>query len=94
MTGDFIDLTHYNRFVSATAAGALAQVIGTWTGPVLGGATTYPSLAVTLPTARFDGDTPNVAGPGPLSINLKGRGLYDGTNSPVTLAYVTADTTP
>lgn len=94
LTCDFVDLTQYNRFVSATAAGALAQIIGTWTGPVLGGVSTYPSLTCTMPACRFDGDTPNVSDPGPLSTKLKGKALFDGTNSPITLAYATADATP
>lgn len=94
LEADFDSLTQYNRYVSATAAGALAQIVATFTGAILIGTTTYPSLTITIPAARFDGVAQNVDGPEALTQKLSGKGLFDGTSSPVTLAYVTSDATP
>lgn len=93
-TADFDSLTDYNRFVSATAAGAVAQIIGTWTGPTLVGVSAYASLVATVDAARFDSADVAVSGEGIIEAKFSGRGLYDGTDSPVTLVYTTADATP
>jgi hypothetical protein len=42
----------------------------------------------------FDGDTPAVGGPDVVDQSLKGVGLYDGTNSPISVAYQAAAATP
>ncbi len=96
MEAEFEDDTHWDRVMSATRAGALAKIEGIWTGlDSIGGGTTKPSLEVELPAARFDGEGgPVVDGPGPLTQRLTGKGLYNGTDSPVSLIYVTGDTTP
>jgi hypothetical protein len=91
---DFTDLSHYNRYVSSTAAGAIATLVATWTAPTLIGATTFPSVVVTAQAARQDGETPNVQGPKLLVQSLPFKVLYDGTNSPVKIAYTTLDSTP
>lgn len=91
MTCDFESLTQLNRFASSTASGALAAVVGTWT---LVGASTYPSVTATLAAARFDGDPPTVSDTTPLRQTLVGKGLYNGTDSPLVIAYATADSTP
>jgi hypothetical protein len=88
-------LTQINRARATLASGAGAQIIASWTGPVLvGAATVYPSVTATIPFARFDGDDPTVGSSDPLTTPLSGVGLYDGSNSPVTIAVVTAETTP
>jgi hypothetical protein len=94
LTADFDSLTNYNRFVSDTASGALAAIVGTWTGPTLVGVSSYGSLAVTVDEARFDSAEISVAGPEIIEAKFSGRGLYDGSNSPVTMVYTTADATP
>jgi hypothetical protein len=95
LEGDFDALTQYNRYVSATAAGAVAQVILTWQAPTLIAGTSFPTLVVTLPAARFDKPGPTVSSDAaPLMQKLGGKVLYDGTNSPVTIAYGSVDTTP
>jgi hypothetical protein len=91
---DWSSLTQYNRFSAATAAGAEAQIIATFTGPTLIGATTYPAIVVTLPAARFDGTTPAVSNLEPLSVNLSGKGLVHATNGQIKVDYVTSDATP
>lgn len=93
-TVDFADLTQYNRVVSATRAGSLAQIVATFDGPVAHGGTTLPRLTVTIPAARFDEGTPNVSGPEGLTLDLGGIATFDGTNSPVSIAYRTTDATP
>lgn len=91
---DFSSLTQYNRFASATAAGAEAQIIATFTGPTLIGATTYPSITVTLPAARFDGSPPAVGSLEPLEQTLTGKGLVHASNGQIKIDYVTSDATP
>lgn len=91
---EFADLTQFNRVASATIAGALAQIVATFQGPVIHAGATYPSLVITIPAARFDADTFNMSGPADLTQSVSGVGLWDGTNSPVTIAYTTTDTTP
>jgi len=90
---DFVDLTQYNRFVSATAAGALAQIVATWTGPVLAGAAAYPQVIVTIPAARFDSIDMST-GDDPMTQSLSGIGMDDGTNSAIIVAYKSVDPTP
>lgn len=92
---EFVDMTAYNRYISATAAGTMAQLVATWTAPTLisGASTTFPSLTVTLPNARTDTETPNVTGPALLQQKIGGPAL-DTTNSSddaITLVYVTGD---
>lgn len=92
---DWESLTQYNRVASLTAAGALATIVGTWTGPTLLGATTYPNLVVTIHSARFDQIKNTVDGPDPLAQELSGVGLGPAAGTtPVTVAIKTADTTP
>jgi hypothetical protein len=91
---DFASLAQRNRVASATAAGALGELTATWEGPTALGGSTYPALEVLIPVARFDVAKANVDGPDPLMESVSGRGLFDGTNSPITLTYTTADATP
>lgn len=94
LTADFESLTQYNRVISTTSAGALAAIVATWTAPTLAGATTYPELEITIPAARFDEISDYTAtSTDPLMQTLSGRGLYDGSNSPITVAYVSVDAT-
>ncbi len=88
MTLDFDATTQYARVASATAAGALATFSAAWTSP------SGSSLTVTVPALRFDGTTPTVEGADLLEQKLTGMALFDGTTSPVSLAYVTSDATP
>lgn len=94
LAADFDSLTQYNRFTSDTAAGALATIVATWTGPVLAGAAAYPQLIVTIEEARFDDvDGIGVTSTEPLSQALSGRGLFDGTNSAIKVEYKSVDAT-
>ena len=91
---DFTDLSHYNRYVSTTASGAMAALTATFTCPTLIGVSTYPSLVVTIPVARQDGETPTVSGPKLNVQSLPFKVLNNGSNSPITIAYTTLDSTP
>lgn len=86
LEADFDSLTQFNRVHSTTIAGMTAQIIGTW-------ANSTNQLVVTLPGARFD-DLAFGGDRGALEQSLSGVVEFDGTNSGITLAYTTPDTTP
>lgn len=89
---DFESAAQYDRFASATASGAVAQIVLTYTGLILVGSSTYPSLTITIDEASFDmHETSDPSGP--LSQKIGGSGLFDGSASAVTIAYATADAT-
>lgn len=93
LSADFDSLTQRNRAASATRAGALAEIVGRWVGPSVIGGTTYPEVTVTMPAGRFDEWSGSVEGPEAITQELSGVGLYDGTNSAVTIEYVSTDAT-
>lgn len=85
---EFESLTQYNRYVNGTEA----SLAGTWQGSNIEGALNY-ELAFTIPTTRFDGETPNVGGPDILELTVPFKGLVSsGTLSPYTVRYRTTDT--
>lgn len=95
-TADFEALTQHNRVVATTVSAAQAALVATWTGPTLiaGATTLFPKLTVTIPVGRHDAwQAQNAAAEG-ISQTLSGVGRYDGTTSPITVAVVSADTTP
>jgi hypothetical protein len=89
---DFDTLTQRNRAAGTTRAAALAAIVATWTGPTLLGSTIYPSLQVSIPAARFDEWKAANEGPEGITQELSGVGLFDGTNSAVSIVYKSADT--
>lgn len=91
---DFESLTQRNRAHSATVAGALASIVAKWEGPTLiAGATTIkPTLEVTIPAGRFDSWKANTTDDAGVKQELSGVGLYNGSASPVTIVYKSADT--
>lgn len=94
LTADFDSLTQYNRFKAATNAGQYAEIVVALKAPTLIGATTYPGLTITIPAARFDEIDVDNSSTDPNMQTLSGVARYDGTNSPITLAYVTTQSTP
>jgi hypothetical protein len=84
ITAEFVDATAYNRVVNATHA----AVVATFTDSA------SKSITVTVPVARFDGDTPTVGGPDILDQTLNFKGLFNGTDSPVTIAVANGDSAP
>lgn len=89
---DFTDLAEYNRLVSNTRATTFDQIIATYNGPIAHGGTTLPQVLITLPAARFDVGFPTSSGEA-ITVAIGGEVLWDGTNSPVTVAYRTTDAT-
>lgn len=94
ISADFDSLTQRNRAYADTRAGALAALTAKWTAPTLLGTTIKPSLTVTIPAVRFDEWSGATGGTEAITQSLSGVIRYDGTNSPITVAYVSADTTP
>jgi hypothetical protein len=84
LTAEFVDATAYNRVLNATHA----AVVATFTD------STADTITVTVPVARFDGDTPSVGGPDILDQTLNFKGLFNGTDSPVTIAVANGDSAP
>lgn len=86
MEADFDSLTQWNRVHSTTVSGMSAAIVGTWTNGT-------SVVAVTMPAGRFD-DLTLSGDEGESTQALTGVMEYDGTNSPITLAYTTTDATP
>lgn len=93
MKADFDSMTQRNRAHATTRAGALAIITATWNGPTLLGTTLFPQLQVTIPAGRFDSWKAANDKPEGIDQELSGVGLYDGSASPVTMVYKTADVT-
>lgn len=82
---DFESLAQWNRVFALTQAGTQASFSGVWTAGTA-------SLTATIPSVRLD--ELDLGGEVNLTQSISGVGEYDGTNSVVSLAYVTSDTTP
>jgi hypothetical protein len=89
----YADNTFWKKVAAATNSGAVGTIHAVWSGLNLLGTTIYPSLTLDIPVARFDEGGPNVDGPGQIDQTFTGVGLYDGTNSALSVAYVSGDTT-
>lgn len=89
----YVNNNFWEKVSSATPGGALGEIVAKWTGPTLIGTTTYPSLKLTIPAARFDEGGPVVSGPSQLEQTITGRGLFNGTDSALEIEYVTLDET-
>lgn len=92
-TTPYVNNDFWERVSSATHAGSYAELVARWEGLTLLGTTIYPSIELRIPVARFDEGGPSVSGPEMLEQQFNGVGLYDGTNSALTIEYVSADTT-
>jgi Phage tail tube protein len=93
-TVDHSALTNYNYFRDAARANTVAAIVATFNGPIAHGGATLPKVIVTIPVARFDEVEFDIAGPDGLVDAISGVALWDGTNSPVSIAYTTTDVTP
>ncbi len=90
ITMEFESMTEYNRFRNNT----IGQIDATWVSDTVIEATQKASLGVVLPKCQFRGTTPTVAGADVIEITLPFTVLWDGTNEPITLTYITLDATP
>jgi hypothetical protein len=92
LTADFEGLTQYNHFVNADEV----SLVATFNGPLIaGGGGAFYAVVITA-NVRFDGQTPNVAGPAvltqPLQVTVVGSGATDALA--FSAAYTTTDATP
>lgn len=95
-TTTYADNTFWEKVSSATVAGSYASLQATWVGLIaIPGTSTplYPCITIDIPVARFDEGGPKVDGDGMLEQSFSGVGLYDGTNSPITITYKSQDAT-
>jgi len=86
LEADFDSLAQWNRVHATTPSGLSASISAVWTN----GAS---SLTATIPAGRFD-EIEHGGDEGAVTQSFSGIGEFDGTNSPITLAYVTTDATP
>lgn len=93
LTADFESLTQRNRAAATARADNVVSLVASWRGPTLLGTTIYPSLTVTCTAARFDTWEGATEGRDAIMQNLSGEIRWDGTNSPIELEYVSADST-
>lgn len=85
-TADWESLTHWNRVHATSASSLSAAIVATYTNGT-------DVLSITIPGARFD-DHSFAGEMGALEQDLSGLGEFDGTNSPITIAYTTSQSTP
>ena len=89
ITMEFLNLTAYNRFTANTQAAINAK----WTAATAIEGSTYPYFEIDITKARFDaGGDPQVGGPDVLTQEIPFKVLNDGTNTPITINYLTSDT--
>jgi hypothetical protein len=86
---EFADLTAYNLFVNQT----MPTLTFVWTGPFIESVTPVynQTLSITIPAARFDGTTPQVASVDVVPITLPFKAVNDtaGDNIMTTFIYTT-----
>lgn len=86
MTAEFTDTTLLNAFL----ADSTTAIVLTFTGATIANGA-KETLSITIPAAKFNADTPNVAGPGVIDLGMTYEAYDDGTNQPLTIVYQTAD---
>jgi hypothetical protein len=91
LSADFDSLVQRNRAAATTRAGALGAIVATWVGPTLLGTSIYPTFQVSIPAGRFDAWSAANEGPEGITQSLSGVGAYDGSSSPVSVVYKSAD---
>lgn len=89
----YVNNTYWKKVSAAVASGAQAQLVAEWEGLTLLGSTIYPGIKITIPVGRFDEGGPRVEGPSMLEQSFSGVGLYNGSNSAMTIEYTSADVT-
>lgn len=90
LEAEFDGLDQVNRVASATVDGALAAIRLKWQADTVITGSTYPSLTVDIPCGRFDDEIPTVDGAKLLDMKLKGVGLDNTDDQPITITYVTS----
>ncbi|MDG4826021.1 phage tail tube protein [Asanoa sp. WMMD1127] len=88
LKGEFEGLAHAQRVAALLASGTIAAVDCTWASPQGG------ELKLTIPVGRFDAGAVNFDGAKLIDHALSGMALWDGSASPVSVAYKSKDATP
>lgn len=88
LKGEFEGLAHANRVAGVLSSDAIAAIDCSWSSPQGG------LLTVTIPFGRFDEGSVNFDGAKLIEQALTGMVLWDGTVSPITVAYKSKDATP
>lgn len=92
---DWTDVVLRNYYASLVRSSTYAAHVFTATWPTLIGGSIYPSVVVTCPAVRLDGNDPEVSGNTVLTQKIAGVVMDPETGTaPITLDYTTADTTP
>lgn len=88
-SADFDGLTAYQRFLNGTHA----AITATWTAVSTYDVAKPYKLVITIPSARFDGETPNSDGEDTLRQSLPFK-AHDAGAGAITIDYYTSDATP
>jgi hypothetical protein len=95
LEGEFDNaITAYNRIADTVYANSVCQINLAFVGKILIGVSTFPSLTFNVQVAELQDETPITDGAVIPTQKVKASALYDGTNSPLTITYVTTDSTP
>ena len=86
LTAEFTDTAFFTKYYNDTTT----ALVLTFTGATIAGGQTE-KLSITIPAVKFNGDTPNVPGPGVIDLGMTFEAYDDGTNQPLTIFYQTAD---
>jgi hypothetical protein len=86
LTAEFTDSVLLNKFLTDSTA----SIVVTFTGNTIA-SSFKETLSITIPAAKFNADTPNVSGPGVVDLAMTFDAYDDGTNAPLTIVYVSAD---
>jgi hypothetical protein len=89
----YTDNALWEKVSSATIAGSVATLTASWEGLTLIGTTIYPKITISIPVAMFNEGGPVVSGPGELEATYTGKGLYNGTDSAISIEYISEDVT-
>lgn len=86
---DYVDKT---IFADRYTADSQFSLVWEFTGPLIA-STFFETFRITIPAAFLDDGPPDVEGPDVVKTSYKFSGLYDNTNNPGLLEYMTTDTT-
>jgi hypothetical protein len=87
LTSEFTNTAvYYDRFVADTGVTFVEEFVGDNI------ASTFDELfRITVPDIRITGETPKAGGPDTIGVSVPFIGVYDGTNNPLKIEYITTD---
>lgn len=93
-TMEFEDLTELNYVRATTVAAGQKKLVATWTGNTAISASTYPQIIVTFEVSEITGDYVAQNGMEINTLTVNAIARFDGTNSPMKIEVISADSTP